>query len=212
MSEDQGTTRDEFCLLMAKLDLGTRGKGPSPRTDEQRRRNEPAQIDVWYESMRDLPPMAIRMAVERFLCEATGKEIWPEIGVLRRYATESMHGVPLTADAAWEAVRTALRRWSIYHTPEENERILATVPEPARTVARRIGWATLSNATDLGPLMRPFLYHYGTAVERFQRMRALPSRLRPRIDAPEPLPKTLPSPEVKRLASQLGNLSRKERA
>lgn len=176
--------RTEFAKIMALLDLGTLAKSPSAKPS---RPGEPSQLDAWYMQLRDLPAAALKAAVERFLAEAIGKDAWPTIAILRRFAKDHVHGVPLTPTAAWEAVQGVLRYWSFYRSREENKAIIDSLPEPARSVATQIGWRVLSDGKDQSSLRRDFCIQYAAAVERFSARRALPSHVRPRIDGAKPV-------------------------
>ena len=64
-------------------------------------------------------------------------EDWEELSKSANYLSET---------AAWLAVRDAASQSGLYLNPVQNHRIRDCVPEPARSVARRIGWMNVLGA------------------------------------------------------------------
>lgn len=98
----------------------------------------------------DLPLPALQLAARQALLESRYPTI-PPVGTLRQLALSLMQPPALQAVEAWELVLRAVNRFGL----SGMARGLATLPEPARSTARALGWPSLCDLTlEQMPTMR----------------------------------------------------------
>lgn len=181
-------TREEFAAATAVLEAGVNHSLTSQAAE------------VWYSILGDLPAESLQVAVRRYLAEAEYPGM-PPVGKIRRLAVEDIHGLPLTAGEAWDAVLTAVRRHGFY----DAKRGVDSLDPLTRRAMRAVGgFVAVCDCTEISILAGQFRRAYESLENRQQGMLRLPEDVRPRISQSH----TKALPEVRRLAEQLGNSER----
>lgn len=129
-------------------------------------------VAAWTDLLADLPYPVGQQAVRAVL--ATQEGAWlPTPGAIRQAAAQLQHPPAPAPDAAWALVLEAVRQHGYYRPTEA----LASLPEPVRTVAARIGWEALCHG-DPDVVRGQFRAFYAGHVEAAQRQAVLPPPLR----------------------------------
>ena len=166
-------TKPEFAQIAACLSVGV-GTAFKPAAH-----NEPGQLEVWFDILKDLPAGCVGMAVKRYLCECEYPGL-PPVGKIRRLACEALYGPLEDFSSVWEQIRLAYRA---YYPGMDYERP-AGVGELAWKIASSVGLRQLSD-TDSPDTMRAqcrMMYEQLSANE--STLKRLPEELRPRAAFP----------------------------
>jgi hypothetical protein len=120
-------TRDEvrgllayFCAAYPRLELG------------------PHTAQVWYDALQDLDGAVVTAAARRLVMRQTGAW-WPTPGAVRAEVHALTTPPVPTAEAAWGAVMTAVRRYGYLQEAEA----LASLAPPVRVTTQAFGWQAL---------------------------------------------------------------------
>lgn len=165
-------TRVDFAKCLAVLEAAT-GK---PFTEEA--------AEVWFSMLGDLELDALQAAVKRYLLESEFPGL-PPIGKLRRMATEHVHGVSMTPEAAFAIVRQAI----LYHGYASGEAVKKMVgPEIWEAILGIGGWGRIcDNPVDQRQaLFAQFRDAFLRISERRTQALRLPDDIRPRITQHDP--------------------------
>ena len=151
------------------------------------------EVESWRRLLSDIPDEHLKSAILRAACEC---EAFPSVALIRRLAAESRYGATPTSAVAWERVLSAVRRHGIYE-PEKAREFVGLLAW--RAAGGDQGWRHLCDmeADQRTHFAAQFAKRWDQLATTVEKRRALPARLRPKIDA-VPAPK-LPEPETKSL-------------
>lgn len=135
-----------------------------------------AQMDVWFEALKDIPYKILQAACMRALQESeTG--FMPTIGLIRRFASEAQCGLLPAASDEWARVLGAIRRFGIYRSTEGIE----SLSPISQRIVRSIGWGTLCGSDNISVQAGQFRMAYEAAAKLESNQRRLSADVRPRI-------------------------------
>lgn len=154
-----------FAHAMAVLSAGVDKKMPTHQTM------------VYYDLLSDIPIDVLRVAIKQALIEHDFHTI-PPVGLLRRLATDVLHGRVMTADEAWEQVRKAVGSFHLagfdFAAWQAAE---AAVTEPALSVARRIGWRQIAEG-EPDVVRSTFVRLFADKAKEIRREQVLPAAMK----------------------------------
>ena len=160
------TTKAQFATIAAYLSAGV------SRTMGRE------QIDVYYDSLCDLPFPVLQAAARRAIQEQK-ENFLPAVGAIRAIAAEVEHGMLPQAAQEWTAVRRAVSRFGYPRKAEG----LASLSPLARAAADSVGWDTLCIGENMGVLASQFRVAYENLAKRETELRRLSVDVRPAITA-----------------------------
>lgn len=164
----------EFAKIMAVLVAGT----GSPKAT-------PEQLDVYYETLRDLPLETLRTAALRALMDHKFPSL-PPIGLIRQHAATVSGDLPSPIADAWASVKRFATRWEFWiiegmptyeKTLAEYRCDLAALPPIARQAATAYGWRAIIE-TETGVAFAHFRQLYESLDRPARQEAALPPSVR----------------------------------
>jgi len=149
------------------------------------------QFRVYYELLNDIPENALRCAVVRALAESDQNFI-PAVGMLRRLASEALHGTLPSWGVEWERVNMAIRQFG----RDRGKDAAAFLGPFTAAIVRQVGWRSICDSETIGVQMSLFRSLYESTAHTEMTTRRISEELRPIVSSAKLLTVT----EQKRLA------------
>ena len=133
---------------------------------------------------------SLQAAIKRVLLEREYPGL-PPIGLMRRYAIEAAHGVPISAEQAFARVREAISRFGIYEPAAAAEHCGSEIWQAVQGIG---GW---NRICDSPPDQRQTLFaHFRDGWHRSQDSRQQNLRLSEDVQPQERIPYNGPTPQA----------------
>jgi hypothetical protein len=154
-------TRAEFIPIWAYLTAAV-AKEASKQT-----------VEAYFDLLADLSTQAVQAGVKLALAESQFPGI-PPVGVIRKFACEIMTPERPSAADAWGMVLKAIRvyGWNL------GGQALQDLPEPVSECARKFGWNSLCDTTNLEVCRAQFLKMYESLVVAEKKQTSMPASVR----------------------------------
>lgn len=163
------------------------------------RKMEKPQLDVYYETLNDLPAAVLLACCKRAIQQQVDSWL-PSVGLIRSFASECINGALPSYGDEWANVRAAVKRFGYMRKPEG----MASLGHLARQAVEAVGgWQVLCDSENPTILGAQFRQAYEAAAKRELEMRRIGQGLRPRITAgPRATPTIEHQAETRRLVSE----------